>query len=500
MKFDLKQQLDKIKKFWQKGRTHRLIISVADGQAKGLLAELSPGGKWVPRRVRAVALPAEATSLPTEWIQSLLAGVSGRVPIWLILPRHAISLQVLEVPSTDVGEIAEMLRLQISKFTPYAPNEVASSHWVVEETPEGYARILLLIAKREVISQATNLLVASGLLETAYVMTSCEGIVRWVQHAPAFTQVLAQHERIAVVDLDSTLTDFLILSRNRWEFSRAIPIGLNRFTEDPQKWADKLSEEVRFSFALYQGEAVGKGKEPTQLYILGPQESVAPLLERLQNVGVPVQTLDPLSDNAGLLEGESAKNVSSVTALLGAGSTPQPPRCDFLPEELALRRIVQERGLEIAKLGIGAVSVLMLLSLVMIEKVIVHHQQLARINKKIEILAPAANEVERAQMRIRVARQRMARDASVLRLLDRVYRAVPAEVTLTEVHLESDKELAIKGYSANIPRIFEFVTALEKNPLLGTVKTKSVAQRKFGNKDTADFQLSCALKTPRGHP
>ena len=255
---------------------------------------------------------------------------------------------------------------------------------------------------------------------------------------------------------------------------------------------EKLMKELNFSFASYQSEAGTKGKGPVALAVVGPKACVEPLMSRLSSLGISVIPADPLEGlpiPVSIPEGA----VMSLTALVGVGQTEEPPLAGFVPEELMLRRMLKDRGAEIAKLGVLLVSTLMVLSLIFVEKILVGVQRLQELDRQVAALAPAASEVERAKMRVRFSQQRLGGEITVLRLLDRLYRMVPEDVVLTEVHFEAGKELSVKGYSANMSRIFEFVTALEKLPIFGTVKTKSVAKRKSGNKEVADFLLACEL-------
>ncbi len=488
----ISDRLEPLRQRFKRPEPPRLMIEIGEGQAKGLVMELTKGG-WSLRKVQVAALGAEAATLAPDWLSALEVN-PAQMKIWMILPRQAVSAQILELPSTDPAEISQMLSLQLGKLTPYAPTEVMSPHIVLEASPEGYARVLLLVVKRDAIAQAVNLVSGSG-LDVVHVMVSSEGIAQWVSREPEIASSLAQGERVAVLDLDATLSEFLILSQGRWEFTRAIPIGLNRLSEEPEKWADKLVEETRFSLGLYQSEAGGKGREPTRLVLVGQKPSVDLLVDRLKTIDIPVLSKDPL---AGLEVSASspAISLSSLTALLGAGGMTGLPLVNLLPPELVLRQTLQERGKDIAVMGVLLVALLTLMSLVFIEKMVVGMRHLSDLTQAVAELTPEATEVEKAKMRIRFAQERTGSDASALRLLDRLYRVVPEDVTLTAVRLEASKELGIKGYSTSMARIFEFVTALEHLPVFGVVKTRSVTKRKFGNQELADFDLLCELASP----
>lgn len=473
----------------------RVIIAVGEGQAKGLVVH-AVQGRWTPKSLHVSPHDAAAASLPPDWFAAL--GISpAEAKACIVLPRQAISAPTLELPSTNPGEIAEMVRLQLGQLTPHAPEEVMYAHLPIDVTAEGYTRVLLLIVKREVVAQSINLGLASGLTIGA-VMTSSEAATRWV--AAHVADAAAPAERIGVLDLDTGLSEFLVVSQGRCEFTRAVPIGWARLAEDPDKWGSKLVEEILTSIDLYKhGEHEGQPQELTRLVLLGPELLTGPLLDRLGMMKAPVQRVDPLAGlPASVASAPSMEPPTSFAALLGAGLTADPPLANFAPKELTVHHALQERGKDLAQMGMLTVAVMTLLSVLFIEKMIIATQFLDRVTREAAGVSGPAMEVEKAKMRIRVSQQRLGRDSSALRMLDRLYRAVPDDITLLGIEFTAGKELSVKGYSANMSHIFEFASSLGRLPVFGSVKTKSVAKRRFGNQELVDFELTCQLSNKDG--
>lgn len=466
----------------------RLFVAFGEGQVKGLLMH-AVQGRWVPKALSVAPHDAAASSLPPDWFTAL--GVTpAEVRTSIILPRQALSAPTLELPSTNPTEIAEMVRLQLGQLTPHAPDEVMHAHLLLDVTSEGYTRVLLLIVKREVVAQAINLCMAGG-LSVGAVMTSSEAATRWV--AAHLQDPAAPTERVGVLDLDTGLSEFLVVSQGRCEFTRAVPIGWARMLEDPDKWGGKLVEEILTSMDLYRhGEHEGQPQDLARLVLLGPEAMTGPLMDRLGAMKMPVQRVDPMAGFAVTLP-TPLECPTSFVALLGAGETTAPPLANFAPKELTVHHALQERGRDLARLGVLLVATMTLMSCLFIEKMIIATQFLGRVTREAAAVAPAATEVEKAKMRIRVSQQRMGRETSTLRLLDRLYRAVPDDITLMGVQFEAGKDMNVKGYSANMSHIFEFASSLGRLPIFGAVKTKSVAKRRFGNQELVDFELICQL-------
>ena len=54
--------------------------------------------------------------------------ISSREPVVACLPRQLVTTRILELPSTDPDEIADMVDLQIGKLTPYSQDEIMSEY------------------------------------------------------------------------------------------------------------------------------------------------------------------------------------------------------------------------------------------------------------------------------------------------------------------------------------------------------------------------------------
>lgn len=483
----LRQPLRRFRQRFE-AKTPRLLLVIGEGQVKGLVVQ-GVQGRWVPKALHVAPHDPASASLPPDWFAAL--GITpAEVKACVILPRQAISAPTLELPSTNPSEIAEMVRLQLGQLTPHAPEEVMSAHLTLDVTAEGYTRVLLLIVKREVVAQSINLCLASGLSIVA-VMTSSEAATRWIAAHVADPTALA--ERVGVLDLDTGLSEFLVVSQGRCEFTRAVPIGWARLAEDPEKWGSKLVEEVLTSIDLYRhGEHEGQPQDLTRLVLLGPELLTGPLMDRLGAVKMPVQRVDPMTGLPAALAAPS-EPPTSFAALLGAGLTDDPPLANFAPKELTVHHALQERGRDLAQMGILLVATMTLLSLLFIEKMIVYTRFLDRVAREAATVAGPAMEVEKAKMRIRVSQRQAGRESSALRLLDRLYRVVPDDITLLGLDFTAGKEMSVKGYSANMSHIFEFASGLGRLPVFGSVKTKSVAKRRFGNQELVDFELTCQL-------
>ena len=86
----------------------------------------------------------------------------SRMPVIACLPRQAVNLRMLELPSTDPHEIADMVDLQVGKQTPYSKDEIVSDYKILGSGRSGYSRVMLVIVQRGVLRQRFSVLEEAG--------------------------------------------------------------------------------------------------------------------------------------------------------------------------------------------------------------------------------------------------------------------------------------------------------------------------------------------------
>jgi Tfp pilus assembly PilM family ATPase len=94
----------------------------------------------------------------------------------LCIPRHLATVRILELPSIDPKEIADMIDLQIGKQTPYAKEEIVFSHRIIDAEREGYTKAMLVIAKHSLIKERLVTLEKVG-IDARRVCLSSEGVI-----------------------------------------------------------------------------------------------------------------------------------------------------------------------------------------------------------------------------------------------------------------------------------------------------------------------------------
>ena len=61
----------------------------------------------------------------------------ANIPVISCLPRQSVNIRMLDLPSTEPSEIADMVDLQATKQTPYSKDEVLCDHRILGSNRAG---------------------------------------------------------------------------------------------------------------------------------------------------------------------------------------------------------------------------------------------------------------------------------------------------------------------------------------------------------------------------
>ena len=184
----------------------------------------------------------------------------------LCIPRHLITMRVLDLPSTDMKEINDMINLQIGKQTPYSKEEIVSAHKTIYGNKEGYTKVILAIAHRGIVNARIDTL-KSAEITVGKVLVSSEGVYNWFNLSYIKDNKLNDSETIALLDIDSNYSDFLAIRNGKLVFTKNIFLGANHFADKPELWRDKLIEELKRCVKRYYTEE--KNTSITKLCLSG---------------------------------------------------------------------------------------------------------------------------------------------------------------------------------------------------------------------------------------
>jgi Tfp pilus assembly PilM family ATPase/Tfp pilus assembly protein PilN len=404
----------------------------------------------------------------------------------LIIPRYFITIRELELPSTNPGELAEIIDLQVSKQTPYSRSEITFDFKIIESVREGYSKVLLVIVKKNIIEERLKILKESG-LEPESVRISSETAYQYLSSREQFKEI--EKKVTAVIDIDSYFSDCLVINKGNLLFTRNIFTGRDFISKNPDTWKEKFIEEIKKSLELFQHEAEKVGIE--NIVLTGATEGLTDLPALIRNaLNLPAHTLD--IDKTALSTEETAKNIS-LSALFGALCSIEEPRINLLPREAEIERQMKAKAKNITHTGILSILILVLLSAFLLERFYIKNHYYEALCGKFTKTEKEATEVERMKLRVNMIRDYLDKKNSAINILQSLFSVTPKEVYFSNINYTKDKEVILTGVSETMSDVFKFVTVLEELDYFEKVKTNYATKKKKEEREVVSFELICPL-------
>lgn len=403
--------------------------------------------------------------------------------------RDRVTLRDVILPSMDPGELTSMVEFQAAKLTPYPKAEILTGFRVVETTPEGSAKVALVIAQRSVVLGHLDLFRQIRTLP-AWVGISSEALVAWFRSTPMGRETAAG--AVALVDLDMGGLHMEILQDGCSAFSRAVRFDPGGGVEPAMPWRQRVVTELSRSLTTYQREQGGAAV--ARVVFSGPPsllQDVRPVAE--QELGRSVDVLNPL-DGLPLKPGVRLPDLGgwqhpSVAVALGLALSPEPgPGLDLLPVDVAREAVQRVVRKELVVCG-GLVGGVLLLGAAVFS---MHLQAQGRVLRALDVqlasTSPVAAEIEAQQREIDVLKRQVAMEGSVLVAVDELYRLVPPEVSVNLLTWDGTA-VSLRGSSYALSDAVRLVTILENSPQFKNVKLRSSSVRRVKDQELIDFQI-----------
>ena len=413
------------------------------------------------------------------------------------IPRHMVTSRVLEVPSVDHKEIGEILNLQIGKQTPYSKEEIVSDYNIISSPREGYTKVMLIIARRNLIDERLEVFSKAG-IEIEAITLSSEGVYNWfnVFHS---TELKAQDPTGAIlVDIDSNYSDFLVINDKNFTYSKNILIGANHLIEDRQNYQQKFIEELKHSKDVYAEE--WKGSRIAKLFLCGAAAEIKDLDHILSaQLDISCQVIDSGRDMRlnPAISGNSDYKFISFCPLLGILKKHKALKFNLIPNEMRIQRLIKEKRDNLTILGVLFGAVMMVVSLLALMYIHNKNDYLAQIKGKVSLIQKDSDEVDKMRQSLNLIRERLSASGDSLVMLNELYRVLPKEVYLTGLSIERKKQITIRGRASAMSDVFRFVTALENSPSFQNVKNNYATAKKENEVEFTDFEIVANYEKPK---
>ncbi len=419
------------------------------------------------------------------------------------IPRHLVTVRILEFPSTNPKDIRDMVALQVGKQTPYSRDEIIFSYKIVNVSPAGYTKVMLVIARRNLVNARVEVLQKAG-IEVEKVAMSSEGLAHWFRQThwketspskdKVYDDVKLDDQAVICVDIDSNYSDFTVLRKGNLVYTRNFLIGANHLLGDDLSWRDKFGEEIVHSMGLYQNEE--RDAKVVQLFLSGTAAHIPSLVEIVGGkAGLPTVATEAthqvnLNKGLKLFEKDEGRFVSPCP-LIGMALEAGGLELDLTSSELRIKKQMEGRRKQITVTGVLALSIVMMLSTLFVIGFYGKSSYLAQIKRSIANIEKDASEVEKMRSSINLVKGRLDAKKSSINILNEISRLTPKEIYFTNINIEEDRQTVLQGRAAAMSNVFEFVTTLENSPYFENVQTTYTTTKKEKETEYAKFEIIC---------
>ena len=403
-------------------------------------------------------------------------------PIFASLSRSQVTTRALLLPSVQPSELFKMISFQVEKLIPFPKEKIVFDYHLLETTPEGYSRILLVMAEEEMIRRHLSVLKGAGCVPDSLFFTS-DGLRVWSEKEDA----KEEKNFIAFLDVDLFSTQVEVLQKGKLYFTRSFSIGSRRISESEEA-GPAFGQEVNRTVVAFKKEF--PDKKIGRLLLNSAAESL-PTVEKwvavpmeLSIESVDIASLCPIEESA-LSEGLARKvSFASAVGLL----LDKEKKIDLIPFQDKKERL--KRASRSVVLQFLVLSVLLVFAIgLSVGKMLQRQSQfLQALKGELRGIEPAAVETEKMNQQLEVLKGRSAQSEDILEELRELYRVIPPETSLTYLSIELDR-LSLRGGSKDLATVSTFAKSLEASPLFVSVQVKNATRRLLPEGEITDFRI-----------
>lgn len=470
-----------------------ITVLAMDGQwLKLVQAEGSPRHRRLSR-VCACPIAGKSTAEVEAAFKELCATEELTIRDLLVAnPTSLCTVRLFTLPSTDPKEIRDIVELQAEKHTPYAREEITFDFSVIDADPSGYSRVLLIIVHQDVIHRSVHVVERSGaMLER--VGCELEGLINWVHLVRAKAGGQSDGEASLLMDVDGGSTTVLALQQGQVRFHRNFAVGAEQLQTEPSQAGERLVNELLRS--LEAVEAEGQTGKLAEVLVTGRIERLEGLKEAIERATkLSVRLIAPWEVqelSSAMQEACTRLPDVSFAGLLGLALAPSD--VDLTPQATKLHQVFEARARALVLLACQTLAMLVVLTVLMVGRTQQQQRYYERLRQTHQQSERETALIQEQLAQVAVIKQRLRSRGQLLETVQALTRLSPPEIRWKSLTFSRDDAAVLKGVSEVLPKVYEFVAALNQVPPFGIVEAKRVAKQRSEDADLTEFEISCAF-------
>lgn len=416
---------------------------------------------------------------------------------YLILPRSSVIIRYLTIPSERPNEIREMLSLGLHQYIPYESHEVSFDFRVAEVRADGFSKVLLFSALESTVNEQIVLCEQAG-LKVADVLCSTEAAWRGVADDDQ-----GQGEVRLLVDIDARSTDVIAFSGDQLKFTRAVGSGIRLSGEHTvaDELIDQLAADTKASVEAFSKEFPNTVISSVMVNGADPYtEKVVGKLEQSLNTRVTAADTKRFPvvwrQGSGMTAAFKEKGFSFLSLVGGALLASEGTGLSFLPASRRQEQLRKYQENQMIKAGGALLAALLAIALFFLVNLAFSGAELSNIEKQVKQIQSEAERAENMLRKLEVVAASYRSKTTMLDMLDELHRKTPNGITLTQLLLEEDTKIKIRGLAPKNHMVSEYISRLEESPVFDKVEHLG-SQRKTEERQEF-FEFTIAANMMRG--
>ncbi len=414
-----------------------------------------------------------------------------------VIPSSLLISKNIDMPSEDRDEISKIIDLQSGRYTPYSRDEIVVDYLFLKAPDRHYTNVFLIIVHRKVIDRYFHIFQQVGLQLTA-VAAASEGMAQIYQEIAGLP---IDQKSIGGIHIDEETSELGILEQGYMVFIRVIPFGAKHFRASFDHTRTEFMKELNKSFIAYQNQAVGT---PIQkLIVMGAVEGLGEIDVNLRNSvpylfasNIPIQIAsyrDYFQMDGAVSEKISEYRDLSFFDVFSCARNPAGLKLDLSPKEEKIRRRFREGGKDMMTLSVLIMLVFFMVSSYLAIKISMKNMTVQKLDQENTTSFEQARTMERVSTKSRAMKENISQRGKSLFVFQRITSLIGEDVYLSGFGYEEGGEITLAGTARSMSRVYSLVTHLEESGYCGSVKTNQTKVRREGDREVADFDLSCTL-------
>ncbi|MFA6217007.1 MAG: PilN domain-containing protein [Candidatus Omnitrophota bacterium] len=375
----------------------------------------------------------------------------------LFLARSQVTIRCLKVPSIERQEIKKIIGYKLNKLFPYESDELVYDIAITDILPDGYAQVMLVVAKKADITENLDILKQSGVFPEAIDLSTFA----------LFNQFKAQGYEAAnylLVNCENNFLEFLVVVNGKLLLSR----GFN-FSAALQLKTIAAEANMLLSIHGMQGKAIDK------IVVTGRGAVLSDIAESLSDLG-SVEVNEKISIVGGIALENNSESI----------------HINLAPEEFKLQQLVISRN----KTKFYFIALLILNISLVVNLVFLHFRE------KEDYLRYLKTEINKVSNNVSALQKMMIKNQAVegysgscrltLGLLTELYRLTPAGVWFTSLDIANQMSagtLVIMGEAGDSETVLQFVSALKDPRLFKKADIQYISKSPSTIKQAVDFKI-----------